>query len=787
MRAIHRKVLRELKGMRSQAVAIGFVIVAGVATFVSMTSVYESLQQTLENYYDEHRFADGFLSIRRAPEPLSDQLRRVPGVNEVQTRVVAVVNLEVPDFEEPVTASVVSLPPGRQPELNRVFIREGRLPEPGREDEVLLNEVFAEAHQLGPGDGLTAIIRGSRRTLSVVGIALSPEFLMQVQPGTIFPDPERYGVLWMERDALAAAYDMEGAFNDAVFSLAPGADIDEVLHRMDRILEPYGGLGAFPREDQVSHSLIEDEFNQLRGMATLLPIIFLGVAAFLLNIVVTRLIILQRQMIAILKAFGYRDGEVALHYLSFVLVIAAGGIGVGMLVGVWMGVLLGDLYLDFYRFPEMEYVLSLRVALTAVGLTLGAAVLGVLMSVRRAVRLRPAEAMRPAQPPVYRATLLERLGLQRLFDPPTRIIIRNVERQPVKSALTIVGISSACALMIMGTFSQDSMDHIVAVQFGLAQREHLTVSFTDPTSMSALNDLRGLPGVLHAEPYRSVPVHLRHGHRSYRTAIDGVPAGAYLRRVLDADQQPITIPAEGIVIAEGLAEVLGVRTGDMITVEVQEGRQRAREVPVTGIAEQFIGVGAYMDMDAANRLSGGGQAISGGYLLIDRGMETELMSALRDRPRVAGIASTDRMIEAFYEEMVGALIVFTLILSLFAAVIAFGVIYNSARISLSERDRELASLRVLGFTRGEISYIMLGEITLLVLAAIPLGLALGWAGSYLTVTAIQTEMLRFPVVLEPRTFAQAASVVLLSGLASAIMIHRRLVRLDLIAVLKTRE
>jgi putative ABC transport system permease protein len=787
VKAIHRKMLRELKEMRSQAVAIGFVIVAGVATFVSMTSIYESLELTLANYYDEHRFADGFVSILRAPEHLARRLQEVPGVNEVQTRVVAAVNLEVGGFDQPVTGVVVSLPAGRQPTLNQVYLREGRLPEGGREDEVLLNEVFAEAHGLQPGDELTAIIRGSRRTLAVVGIALSPEYLMQVQPGTIFPDPERHGVLWMEREALAAAYDMQGAFNDASFTLAPGAAVEEVIHRMDAFLDPYGGRGAYPRADQVSHNMIQEEFNQLRGMATLLPIIFLGVAAFLLNIVITRLIILQRQMIAILKAFGYRNRDVVLHYLSFVLVIATAGTGVGMLLGVWLGHLLGDLYLEFYRFPAIDYVLSLRVALTAVLLTLGAAAAGVLMAVRRAVRLQPAEAMRPAQPTAFRRTLLERLGLQRFFDQPTRIILRNLERQPLKSMATVLGISLASALMIMGSFSQDSLDYIADVQFGLAQREHFAVSFTDPASMSALHDLRTLPGVLHAEPYRTVPVRLRHGHRSYQTGIEGIPRGAYLRRVLDADLNPITVPDEGIVLATGLAEVLEAGVGDRVTVEVQEGRRRTVELVVTGVAEQFIGVGAYMELGAANRLAGGGEAISGGYLLVDEAREGELMAALRERPRVAGISSTDQMLEAFYEDMVGALIVFTIILSLFAAIIAFGVIYNGARISLSERDRELASLRVLGFTRGEISYIMLGEIAVLVVAAIPLGLLLGWAGSYLTVSAIQTELLRLPVVLQRDTFALAAIIVLASGLVSALLIRRRLLRLDLIAVLKTRE
>jgi len=760
--ALDRKLFRDLREMWGQALAIAFVILAGVATYVAMTSVMNALQQRLDAYYEEYQFAEGFAAVRRAPESVAERLRRVPGVGRIQTRVTAGVNLEVPGFDEPVSGLLVSLPDGGQPTLNRVFLRVGRLPAPGAQDEVLLNEAFAEAHELEPGDRLVAIINGHRRNVRVSGIALSPEFLMQLQPGSFFPDPERYGVLWMGRSSLAAAYDMEGAFNDVSFTLAPGASLEDVLERVDRVLSRYGGQSAFGREDQASNFLIHEEFRSLQGMATMLPTIFLGVAAFLLNIVVTRVVSLQREQIAVLKAFGYRNLDVGLHYLKMVLVIALVGVAAGSVLGAWLGSLMGGLYLEYYRFPSLDYAVRPTVVLVAIALTSAAALLGAVFAVRRAVSLPPAEAMRPAPPARFRTSLVERLGLRRWL-------------------------GSSCAILVMGLFWGDVFDYIIQVQYGISQREDVAVSFVEATSAGAVRELQSLEGVRYAEAYRSIPVRLRHGHRSYRTSIEGVPPDSYLRRVIDDELRPIPIPDEGIILAVHLGELLDAAPGDEIIVEVLEGARPTREVPVVGLAQQFLGVAAYMDLDAANRLARSGPVVSGAFLLIDPLEEAPLMDQLRRRPRVAGITFLDRAIQAYYESSAASLLTFTFILSLFAGVIAFGVVYNSARIALSERDRELASLRVLGFTRAEVSYILLGELALVVLLALPVGSALGALASAGVSEGVQTEMYRFPLVLRRGTFAMAIAVVLTAASASALIVRRRINRLDLVGVLKTRE
>jgi putative ABC transport system permease protein len=785
--AIVKKLLRDLWGMRGQALAIAVVIASGVATFVAALGTMDALQRSQRSFYESARFGEAFAALKRAPNDVERRLQALDGVSTVQTRVVADARLDVAAFDEPITGQLLSLPERGPSPLNQLVVREGRLPRGGRVTETVVSEAFAEAHDLRPGSEVTAIINGRRRTLTVVGVVLSPEYVYQIAPGGFFPTPERFGVLWMPRPALGTAYDMDGAFNSASFTFAAGATPRNVLDRIDRVLAPYGGRDAYLREDQVSHRYLTEELRQLEQLVTVLPIIFLGVAAFLLNVVIGRLIRTQREVIATLKAFGYGDGTVGGHYLGMVMGIVLVGSVAGVALGSWMGRALSRLYLEFYRFPELHYALDVGTVAIAVGVTAGAAIGGTLYAVWQAVSLQPARAMQPEPPATYRETIVERLGLQDTFDQPTRMILRHLERRPLKALLSVIGIAASIAILMSGTFFGDALDFMIDVQFNRAQRQDLTVTFTGPTSDEAIHELEGLRGVRAAEPFRSVPVRLRHEHSSYRTGIEGLTPDPTLRRPLAADLQPIDLAPEGVVLSDYLADVLAVEVGDTLTVEVQEGARPTRPVPVAGRTKQFIGVGAYMRLGALNRLMREGGAVSGAYLALDPRYADETVSALTRRPRVAGVQAQGRAIQAFLDTMGETVLTFTFVMTLFAGAIAFGVIYNSARIALAERARELASLRVLGLTRGEIGYVLLGELGLLTLLAIPVGFGLGYALCYGTVASAQTELFRVPLVVGRGTYAFAATVALGAALVSGVVVWIRLGRLDLIEVLKTRE
>lgn len=789
MKALDRKLLRDLWHLRGQVLAIAAVIMGGVATMVMSLSTYDSLTTTRDRFYGEYRFAEVFADLKRAPEPVAERLAAIPGVERLETRVRAGVKLEVEGFSDPITGLLLSLPDVGEPLLNGLHLRRGRSVQPWSADEVVLSDTFADAHGFQPGDTLAAIINGKRKQLTVVGVAVSPEYVYQIAPGSLFPDFKRYGVLWMGRSALAAAYDMEGGFNQVSLTLARDANEQDVIDRVDAVIGPYGGTGAFGRKDQFSNRFLSEELKQLQTMATVFPAIFLGVAAFLLNIVLSRLIALQREQIAILKAFGYSYVAIGTHYVKLVLMMTVLGVAAGVALGAWFGQGLSNVYMETtFRFPYLDYQLQPGVIVIALLVGAFAAVSGTLLSVARAVRLPPAEGMRPEMPETYRATLVERVGLQRWFAAPSRMILRHIERRPLKSLMTVIGIACACGLMMVGNYQKGAIDFMVDVQFRQAAREDLALAFIEPTSGRALNELAALPGVDHVEGFRDVPAILRFGHYQYRSAIFGIQPEGDLHRSLDRSLEPVAVPPGGVVLTDYLAnEILHVKPGDMLTVEVLEGSRPVLQVPVLGITRQFLGVSAYMQQASLNALMRESNTVSGAYLAVQPGTETELYARLHDRPRVLGMVANKAAIRSFYDTIGEFILFYNLVATLLASAIGFGVVYNSARIALSERGRELASLRVLGFTRGEIAYILLGELALLTLAAIPVGFMVGVALVGILVVAFQSELYRLPVVLTPENYAMGASVVVASALLSALLLWLRLGRLDLVAVLKTRE
>ncbi|MFO7276753.1 MAG: FtsX-like permease family protein [Pseudomonadota bacterium] len=786
-RALTRKLLRDLWRLRGQVLAIAAVMGSGVGMLVMALTTVESLESTMVAYYDRYGFAHVFARVERAPERLAERIRSLPGVQAVETRVVRPAVLDVPGFEEPVTGELVSLPAREPPRLNRLVVREGRLPRPGATDEVVLSEPFAKAHGLVPGGSLRAIIDGRWRELRIVGTALSPEYVYAIAPGALMPDDRLFGVLWLDRDALQAAYGLEGAFNDVSVSLLRGTDPQTIIDRLDELLAPYGGFGAYARSDQTSHWFLSNEIAQLRTLATILPTVFLAVAAFLTHMVLARLVAVERSEIGLLKAFGYGNRDVALHYVRFVLAIGAIGVLVGWLLGSWLGLYTTRLYAEFFHFPFLLYEPGPRGYVIAALVSLGATLAGALGSVRDAASLPPAESMRPPSPPVFSATSLVGATGARALDQPTRIILRQIFRWPGRAFLTSAGIGLAVSVLVMSSQWLDAVDLMIDVYFGEAQVQDVTVAFAQPRSSDVVRDLARLPGVLTTEPARAVSAILRAGAREQREAVQGVPARQLLSRVYDAGGRAVDLPPDGLVISTMLARILDVSIGDEITVEVLEGRRPVVRVPVVGTFETYIGSPAYMEIGALSRLLRERPSVTSVHLRIDPARREELFRTLKTLPRISAVTLREAAIRTFDETMAETLTIFVTLFIAFAGTLAFGVTYNSARIAVSERGRELATLRVLGFTRGEISYILLGETGLLTFAALPLGCAVGWLLARITVIGMETELFRVPFVVDRSSFAWAMIVVLLATAASALIVRARLDRLDLIAVLKTRE
>ena len=788
MRALDRKVLRDLRLLWSQALTIALVVASGIGGFIATLSATDSLARSRDAFYASGRFADVFASAKRAPDGLAQRLREIPGVVDVQTTVESAARITMPRSTDPVIGQLIGLDARNPQRLNLVRLRTGQWPQPGAraggELQAVVGEGSAQALGLRPGGVVSALANAKRRPLRITGTALSPEYIFGGLMGV--PDLRAFGVFWLDKDELAAATDMRGAFNHVALKLAPQAVPAAVVDATTRMLAPLGGSPAHGRDEQSSHAMLDNEIKEQRVMGTVLPAIFLAVAGFLLHMVTARLVATQREQVAALKALGYPNTRIALHYLKLVMPMVLGGYLLGLALGTWLGRGMTGLYAEFFRFPSFEHTVAPWLALSALGISLLTATLGTLLAIAATVRLSPAEAMRPPAPGHYRRALLERLPRLRLA-PALRMILRNLERRPLRAAVTIGGMAVAVAIVVMGNFFRDAIDAIVDMQFNQAMRSDVSLWTTEPVDAAAARELARLPGVLQVEASRRVAVRFVHGHRSEKGSIDGQPANALLQRVIEVDGRLASQGLHGLAMTDRLADKLGLRPGDTVTVEVRDGRRVVRQVPLERTVRDSFGLNAYMERETLNRLLGDGDVASAFALAVERGAVPQVLEASQALPRVGGAFSKSTLLRNMEEITARNVLIMSSILTAFAAVIAVGVVYNNARIALAERSWELASLRVLGFTRAEVSLLLLGELALGIAIALPLGMLLGWGLTHGVVALMRSDQFLFPVVIHPRTYALAALAVLAAGVASALVVRRRIDRLDMVAALKTRE
>lgn len=788
MDPLNVKLWRDLWLVRGQATAVILVIGAGVATFVMSLCTLETLKRAQATYYESYRFADVFSHVKRAPQILKQRLSEIPGVAQVETRIVENVTLDMPGLNEPATAKLISLPAQPAHGLNRLHLRSGRFVERGRTGEVLVSEAFAQAHHLRPGDHVRAILNGKLSQLRVVGVVLSPEYIYQIREADVLPDDKRFGVMWMDAVELSAAFDLEGAFNDITCTLMPGAVEADVLRRLDRLTEAYGGTGAITRADQRSHKFVTNELQELRGMALVVPTIFLAISAFLLNVVVSRIVDMQREQIAALKAFGYTRREIAWHYLKFVLLVVILGVLAGTIAGAILGQYVTRMYAHFFHFPVFEFYLAPWVVITAAGISASSGLAGTAFSLWRTIWLPPAEAMRPERPATYRPTILERWGAGQTLSEPLKMILRRLERRPYKSLLTIVGIAMSVAVLILGSFMLDAIDYAILAQYQVALREDLNVVLIEPSTSDALHAVERLPGVRYCEPFRAIATTLRHGQYYRRIEILGLSPEAELHRLMDIDCRHVRLPPAGIVLSEKLGEVLHVGVGDQLEVDVLEGKRPKLLLSVVGLVRDFAGMAAYMDRRAMNRLMQESEVVSGAFVAADAAALDELYLELKEAPRVATVISKGAAIRSFRETVAENILRMRSFVVMFAGIIAVGVVYNSSRIALAERSRELATLRVIGFTRREVAFILFGELGVLTMLAIPLGMLLGYLlAAFVIHISYDTELFRMPLVIHRSTYGFSAATVLLASLGSTLLVRHMIDRLDLVAVLKSKE
>jgi putative ABC transport system permease protein len=760
---LDRKLYRDLWRMKGQALAIAVVIALGVLMLVMMDGLVNSLEETRRAYYERYRLADIFAPVKRAPKHLIKDIAQLPGVSSAVGRVNGGTLINLPGIAVPIRAQTVSLPDHGYSALNDIYLSSGRQIDPGQTDEIILLNSFALIHKLAAGDIISATMNGARRSFHIVGLAQSPEFLVSIPYGEMMPDDARYAVIWMNEKALAAAFDLDGSFNEALISLARDADLPATLDAVDRLLESYGGIGAYSVADQMSYRFVEEEISGLKVSSKSVPPIFLAVAAFLLNIVITRMIESEREQIGLLKAFGYSSGEIGMHYFKFILMIAAGGALLGCLLGVLAGRSLISVYLIYYKFPFLVFQVDPRAFFIGITASVLAASAGGVFVLRQVFALTPAVAMRAPAPADYSHAASFGRILKSILDQPSRMVIRRLIRQPLRFFLAVIGIAAGMALSVAMIGVMNGFDEAVELNFTLLDRSDVTVSFVEPYGDKTLYELARMEGVIAVEPFRNVPAILRNGVKTYRGAVNGLLSQPGLNRAVNADMQAIYIRDDGVILARALADILAIQPGEILSIEIREGRRPVLEVPVVGIAQTLLGAPAYMEIKALNRALKEPNRVSGAYLNIDSNHSDALYRALKDMPAVAGVSLKSEARVAFQKAIDTGAGSIRYVMAAIAGIITFGIVYNSARIAFAERVRDLASLRVLGFTKGETAFVLLGELAVITLVALPVGCGFGYYLSVAIAKGFSTDLYQIPALIDPQSYGNAALAVLLAA------------------------
>ena len=787
MRALDRKLLRDFVRLWAQAVAVALVLACGVAALLTSFGMYQALGDSRDAYYERNRFADLWAPTRRAPMSLLAEISTIPGIRAAEARTEGMVTLDLPGRDETAVGQIISLPASGEPLLNLPVLRGGRLPDPDANVEVAVNEPFALANGYRPGDTFLANLNGTRRELRITGTVLSPEFVYALGPGALMPDKEGFAVIWMPERAAQAAFDMTGAFNSVTVGLYGGANEAEVIDRLDALLEPYGGTGAYGRDRQISDSFVSSELDQLWTMTVVLPPIFFGVAAFLVNMVLGRIVALERAEIGLLKALGYSNASVAMHYLMLAALTAVVGIIVGWGFGAWLAHGLAVLYAEFFNFPYLIFRGAWSVYAVSGLIGLASAAFGALRVALKAARLPPAVAMQPPAPARFRRGLVDRILAGLKLTQPAMMILRSITRWPIRAAASALGIAMAVGVLAAASFFDVALNKMLDTTFGLANRQDVVLIFTDERPEIALDDLRSIPGTMQIEGQLSHAVILRNGHLSKHAGLEARRPDTDLSRIVTGSGRVFAAPPGGLVLSERLADTLGLAIGDTVEVEFLSGRRETLPLPIHGTIPQYIGLGAYIDFETLNALRRQAPRISVANVTLDESQRGAFHQALKDMPSLAGTAMLTDMRRSFQDTIQQNISITATVYIVIAVLITVGVTYNGARIQLSERGRELASLRILGFSRGEVSFILVGEVMLLALLAQPFGWLAGAGIAWAFTQGVDSDLYTIPFVIRPTTFARASLIVLVTALASALVVRRRIDKLDLVAVMKTRE
>ncbi len=793
MNTLGRKLVRDLYRSKWLLLTIGSIIAIGVMCFVSMQSAYHNLNRAKEKYYRQCRMADFWIDLKKAPVSELALLAEVPGVTEIHPRIQFYARADLPDVAKPINALVISLPDRRANVINDIVLRHGHYFTQRRPNEVIVNDAFAREHDLLPGDWIRLLLNNRREEFLVVGTGISSEFTYLLGPGEIVPDPRGFGVFYIKHTYAEEVFDFEGAANQVVGMLAPEArrENSETLRRAELLLEPFGVFMVTPLSQQPSNLFLSSEIGGLGAFATVVPSIFLAVAALVLNVLINRLARQQRTVVGTLKALGYGDWTIFGHFLTFGLTVGVAGGLAGSFLGYLSATGMTMVYRAFFEFPDLRSNFYWYTHAVGISISLLCAILGSLRGARSMLCLQAAEAMRPEPPRSGHAIVLERWlgGLWKGLSSVWRMALRSLFRARVRTAAGVFAAAMGAGLLVSGFMMYESSFYLLDFQFQRVTRSDVDLTFESERGRDAIGEVRGLPGVDHAEPVLNVGCTFVHGPYRRKGAVMGLLQDARLTIPRDTQARPISLPESGLVISRRLASILHVGPGEVVTMIPVKGERRPVDVAIVEVADSYMGLAAYAELGHLSRLVGEEFVVTGAQLAISGRPDdlSRMFRRLKETPGVRSVVVRRDTVENLYQTLVINQLVFIGMLIVFAGAVFFGSIVNASMVSLAERQREVATFLALGYDQWRVGGIFLRESMLTNLAGTLLGFPVGYLLMVATAVGYESDLLRLPIVSSPWIWLSTLALSILFALLAHCAVQWRIHKLDYVEALKVKE
>ncbi len=792
MNVLDRKLLRELHASKGLLFATTSLIAVGVMCFIYMRISHRNLRMEQAQYYAQGRLADFWIDVKKVPLAELDALIALPGISEIRPRIQFFVTVDLDRVREPINGQVLSVPDRWQPMINDLILKRGSYFTESRRNEVIVNDAFAREHKLFPGQIIHLILNNQRQELFIIGTAVSPEFVYLVGPGSITPDPQHFGVFYLKQSFAEEVFDMDGAANQIVGKLSPEVrdDPDPLLRRAEAILDPYGVYNTIAQKDHPPCRYLADEIRGLGVFASIMPTIFLIVAALVLNILMSRLIDQQQVIIGTLKGLGYANAQIFLHYLKFAATVGLLGATLGCLGGYGMSEFVTRLYRTIFEFPDLPNRFEPTIYLIGIVISLACSLGGAVHGARLALKLQPAQAMRVKPPTQGKTVWLERIGfLWKRFSFGWRMVLRNLIRNRLRTAVGLFAAAMGAGLMITGFILYNATGYLISFQFELISRSDIDLKLEKERSLDVLNESRRLPGVDFAEPTLDVACEFIHGPYRRKGGLTGLIPNAKLTIPRNVNADPIRVPTSGVAMTRKLAEILHLESGDTFTAIPVKGLKQAVDLKVAEISDSFLGLGVYTDLEYLSRLISEETVVTGVQLKISsaNGEKYELYRQLKQMPALQAVNARLDNLRNLTETLVNMQRIFIGLFTLFAGVIFFSSLLNTSLIGLAERRRELATLRVLGYGPFEIGGLFLRESMMVAIIGTTLGLPLGIALCHWIAHIYNTDLFRFPIILPPIVFIGTYTVGIIFGLLAHAVVQHEIVKFDWLDALKVKE